>query len=117
MCNDFARVSDEKLCEPAGETCTLGASVSQVKLKSIPLSPAVLPERRRAITALHIAWGLVRPHGDESCRWQAADGRWVAVTVGSDDELGKAIVTDSGGRRELATSFEDALALARSWRT
>lgn len=89
--------------------------MSSAKLK--PLAPTILPERRRAITAIHITWGLVRPQGDESCRWQTVDGRWVAVTVGTGHELGTAIVSDSSGHRESKTSFEDALALAKSWRT
>jgi hypothetical protein len=66
---------------------------------------------------MYITWGLIRPQGDESCRWQAVDGRWVAVTVGTGAELGTAIVTDSSGHRVITESFEEALATAKRWRT
>ena len=65
----------------------------------------------------YVPWRLVTPRGDESCRWQCIDGRWVALTLGRDDEIGRVVVTDSRGRRELVDAYENALRLARHWRT
>jgi hypothetical protein len=65
----------------------------------------------------YVPWRLISPIGDESCRWTHRDGRWVALTLGCDDEIGRVVVTDSSGRRELVDAYESALALARHWRT
>ena len=65
----------------------------------------------------YVPWRLVQPEGRESCRWQCNDGRWVALSLGHDEEIGHVVVTDSGGRRELVDAYESALALARHWRT
>lgn len=54
--------------------------------------------------------------GAESCRWGTADGRWVALTLGHDAELGHVIVSDSNGRRVLIDSYEGALSEAKRWR-
>lgn len=62
-------------------------------------------------------WRLVTPRGFESCRWQCHDGRWVALTLGRDAEIGTVVITDSSGKRETIDSYEDALTLARRWRT
>ena len=67
--------------------------------------------------ALAIAWQLSPPMGAECCRWLCGDGRWIAVTLGSDAELGSVFVTSSDGRQDALPSYEDALALARAWRT
>jgi len=64
-----------------------------------------------------VVWGLVPPRADESCRWETWDGRWVTIVIGTGDDLGKAIVADSTGRREVADSYEAALSIARTWRT
>ena len=71
---------------------------------------------RRPSLSFLVAWKLVPPKDPESCRWECLDGRWVALTIGHDTELGKVVVTDSGGRREQIESYEDALALAKLWR-
>jgi hypothetical protein len=64
-----------------------------------------------------VPWRLVNPCDAESCRWESTDGRWVALTLGHDEELGRVAVSDSRGRRELVDSYEGALMLARLWRT
>ena len=64
----------------------------------------------------YVPWRLVTPRATESCRWQSSDGRWVALTLGKDEEIGSVVVTDSKGRRELVDSYEGALELAKSWR-
>jgi hypothetical protein len=76
----------------------------------------VTPRPRRD-TSEYVPWRLVTPRGPESCRWQCTDGRWVALTLGHDREIGAVVVTDSQGQRALSDSYEAALALARSWRT
>jgi hypothetical protein len=92
--------------------------MSQPKLKPPAAEAVILPlRRRRESTAKHIIWGMVPPKGDESCRWETLDGRWVALAVGSGGDLGRAIVTDSSGRRELVQTYEEGLALARTWRS
>ena len=78
-----------------------------------PLEPL---RARRESTGRHHIWSLARAEGDESCRWKSWDGRWVAITIGSGAELGTVVVACSDGRRESTASYEDALALARSWR-
>jgi hypothetical protein len=64
-----------------------------------------------------VPWRLVSPCESESCRWQCTDGRWVALTLGHDAEIGRVVVSDSRGRRELVDSYEGALTLAREWRS
>ena len=73
--------------------------------------------RERAVTGEYVPWRLVTPRGRESCRWQCTDGRWVALTLGQDDEMGRVVVTDSTGQRQLVDAYESALMLARHWRT
>ena len=58
----------------------------------------------------------VPPKSDESCRWEAWDGRWVSLTIGTGDQFGSVIVAASDGRTEIVSTFEDALALAKVWR-
>ena len=65
----------------------------------------------------YVPWRLTTPRGRESCRWLCTDGRWVALTLGQDDEIGRVVVTDSSGRRQLVEAYESALTLARHWRT
>jgi len=65
----------------------------------------------------YVPWRLVTAKGDESCRWQHIDGRWIALTLGRDEEIGLVVVNDSSGRRETVEAYESALALARHWRT
>jgi hypothetical protein len=78
---------------------------------------ADLDEPRRREINEYVPWRLVTPRGRESCRWQCTDGRWVALTLGHDDEIGIVIVSCSDGQRELIDSYEAALTLARRWRT
>jgi hypothetical protein len=59
---------------------------------------------------------MVPPIGDETCRWESVGGHWVAISMGVDDELGQAIVTNSEGRRDVVDSYEVALATAKLWR-
>jgi hypothetical protein len=73
-------------------------------------------ERRDPTPTEHVPWRLVTPRGSESCRWQHADGRWVSLALGHAEEIGRVVVSDSNGRRELMDSYEGALALARHWR-
>jgi hypothetical protein len=74
-----------------------------------------MPRQSSAIE--YVPWRLVTPRGHESCRWECTDGRWVALTLGHEQEIGAVVVTDSDGQRELSDTYEEALALARRWRT
>jgi hypothetical protein len=80
--------------------------------------PLILtPLRARHDSSERIAaWDIVPPADDETCRWKSIDGRWVAVTIGRDAELGQVIVTSSDGRRHVVDNYEDALTTARLWR-
>ncbi len=82
-----------------------------------PLTP-LRPRRHNtdAWLAIVVPWRLVRAPRGESCRWECIDRRWVTITLGQDHELGLVIVTDSTGRRHACEGYEQALALAKSWR-
>ena len=62
-------------------------------------------------------WRLVQTRPDESLRWESTDGRWVSIAVGYGASKGMMLVMDSLGRCEAEARYEDALALAKSWRT
>lgn len=64
-----------------------------------------------------IPWRLTRAERGESCRWVCVDSRWVSVSLGEGEEMGKVLVEDSSGQREVVGSYEGALALAKTWRT
>lgn len=64
-----------------------------------------------------LSWRSAAPRDDESVRWAHADGRWIAVGLGSGAHTGSAFVRSSTGRCEYLDSYEAALALAREWQT
>ena len=64
-----------------------------------------------------IPWRLDRAEAGESCRWVCVDSRWVSVSLGEGADLGSVVVKSSLGQREVVESYEDALSLAKSWRT
>ena len=64
-----------------------------------------------------VAWRLAPCHPDESVRWECVDGRWVAIALGFGATAGIVLVMDSAGRCESVDSYEDALTLAKRWRT
>ena len=74
----------------------------------VPLKPASSDPIEAYIT-----WSLGAPKGDECCRWHAVDGRWVALSLGQGDEMGRVVLTTSEGVRELIDSYEDALLRAK----
>ena len=96
--------------------------MSKPRLWSVPPAPdlarlkPLTPESLEPSTLND--WQMVRPRTQESCRWESVDGRWITLSLGSQvAEVGKVVVADSNGRRELIDSYEGALALAKSWRT
>jgi len=60
---------------------------------------------------------MVPPRHGEQLRWESSDGRWVSLAAGYGATAGSFLVVDSRGRCESAPSGDDALALARAWRT
>jgi hypothetical protein len=84
--------------------------VSNVRLK------ALRPQRISKVLEAIIPWRLVQAHAGESARWESYDSRWVTVSLGHGDDLGKVIVVRGDGMRRAVESFEDALALAKEWR-
>jgi hypothetical protein len=67
-------------------------------------------------TARYVPWRLARAQAPESCRWECRDGRWVSLTIAHHSAMTKVIVADWSGRRELVDHYEEALALAKTWR-
>lgn len=78
---------------------------------------APLKPRRDTWSGAVIRWHSAPPHAGESARWQSVDGRWVALSLGDGDDLGRAVITGSGERRAVVDSYEEALIVARTWRT
>jgi hypothetical protein len=62
------------------------------------------------------AWRLAPRHDGEVVRWECADGRWLALTMGHGASAGGVLVVDWAGRCEAAASFEEAFELAHNWR-
>jgi hypothetical protein len=60
---------------------------------------------------------MAPPLVGELARWEALDGRWVSIAEGYGASSGRSIVADSRGQCEAVDSYEDALALAKTWRT
>lgn len=83
------------------------ASTDRLRRLKRPSPDALLPA---------VSWHLVAPQTAESVRWVSADGRWIALSLGHEGDMGRVLVADSGGRREWADSYEGALSLARAWR-
>lgn len=71
----------------------------------------------RRVSGPLTAWRTVSPRDGEAVRWQCVDGRWVSVTLGHGASVGTVLVLDSSGRCESVDTSEDALGLAKSWRT
>jgi hypothetical protein len=61
-------------------------------------------------------WRLVATKGRESCRWQATDSSWVALSLGAQGDITKVVVTASDSRSEIVDGYEQGLNLARKWR-
>jgi hypothetical protein len=92
--------------------------VSNPKLKPLRPTPVgTVTGRKRYPTGMFIRWGLAAPKPGESVRWESIDGRWVSISLGHGASVGKAIVADSSGKSEAIETYEDALALAKLWRT
>lgn len=64
-----------------------------------------------------LRWRSIAPERGEAVRWLRTDGRWITVTLGQDDEVGTVVVRSSEGVVEKLDSYEDALALAKKWRS
>lgn len=62
-------------------------------------------------------WRPAVPREDESARWECIDGRWISVSLGTGKRAGMALVQNSGVLCEYVETFEEALALAKRWRT
>jgi hypothetical protein len=82
-----------------------------------PCYDATVVKPPRNSTGTFVRWRLVTPHADEACRWECVDQRWVALRLGKGTQSGQVIVADSTGRETITNSYDEALNLARSWRT
>lgn len=91
--------------------------MSSPKLKPLrPPRESVIGSEPRP-TEVFIRWGMATPKAGESVRWESIDGRWVSISLGHGAAAGRAIVADSEGQEEAVDSYEDALQLAKRWRT
>jgi hypothetical protein len=63
-----------------------------------------------------LPWHVAEPRDDETMRWECADGGWVSIAPGFGATAGMMLVADSAGRCESVASYDDAVALAKSWR-
>ncbi|MCU1283113.1 MAG: hypothetical protein JWM53_6659 [bacterium] len=77
-----------------------------------PLRP-----RRDSWSVRLIRWHAAPPKDGESVRWESIDGRWIAISLGTGDELGHAVVASVEGRRAVVDTYEAALVMAETWRT
>ena len=74
-----------------------------------------LPPTDRFVPVARWRVAVARP--DEAARWTCMDGRSVTVIVGHGDDIGTVLVRSSDGRCERLDSYEEALAIAKSWQT
>jgi hypothetical protein len=91
--------------------------LSQPDLKPLSRRGDGAGEKRRRPTGGFSRWQLAQAQAGELIRWEALDGRWVAIAPGQGASAGSSIVADSRGRFEAVDSYEDAMVLAKSWRT
>jgi hypothetical protein len=84
--------------------------LSNTKLKALrPKAPT--------LTGTYVPWRMTPPRRDESVRWECVDERWVAISMGHGADAGRAVVSNSEGQRERCDTYDEALALAKRWRT
>jgi len=84
------------------------------------LSPALSARYSFAVatsSSTHLPWRPVTPRDGESVRWECVDGRWVAIGLGTGKRAGLAFVHHSGVLCEYVETYEQAIALAKKWRT
>ena len=95
--------------------------LSDPKVKRVgeatPLVAPTLRVRRKDDTGKYVPWRTTSPRGDEAVRWECVDGRWITISLGRDQHAGQALVANAAGQQEYVDSFEDALELAKKWRT
>ncbi len=73
--------------------------------------------RASASAASYLPWRPATPRDGESVRWECVDGRWIAIGLATGKRAGLACVQHSGVLCEYVATYEEALALARKWRT
>ncbi len=79
------------------------------------LSP--LKPRRDTWSQRLVRWHAAPPKRGESVRWESIDGRWVTISLGEGDDIGRAIVASGDGRRAVVDTYEEALVVAETWRS
>ena len=90
-------------------------SDSQRKLRSEPSLEPLRP-RRDTWSARLIRWHAAPPKAGESVRWESIDGRFISISMGEGDELGRAVVSGDG-QRTVVDTYEEALVVAETWRS
>ena len=94
-------------------------SDSHRKLRVAADEPHLEPLRPRRDTwsARLVRWHAAPPKPNESVRWESIDGRWISISLGEGEEIGRAIVTSVDGRRAVVDTYEEALVVAETWRS
>jgi hypothetical protein len=99
-----------------GEVARLSDTYRKLRLASEPqLSP--LQPRRDTWTARLVRWHAAPPKSGESVRWESIDGRWISISLGDGDDIGRAVVTSGDGGRAVVDTYEEALVVAETWRS
>jgi hypothetical protein len=80
-------------------------------------TPALPPLHAEASEPEADGWRSARVRGDEVCRWESTDGRWVTLRFEIPSGTPEVVIEDWGGRRRVVESYEEGLKLARRWRT
>jgi hypothetical protein len=97
------------------------ASAASMSSNEPSLKTAAGNDRRRLSassgTAMYLPWRPVTPRDGESVRWECVDGRWIAIGLATGKRAGFAFVYHSGVLCEYVETYEQALALAKKWRT
>jgi len=93
-------------------------SQSHRKLR-IAREPQLAPLRPRKDTwsARLVRWHAAPPKDGESVRWESIDGRWIAISLGEGDDIGRAVIAGCDGRRAVVDTYEEALVVAETWRS
>lgn len=65
----------------------------------------------------YVPWRTAQPRAGESVRWECVDGRWITIALGEGGHAGQALVCNAAGQCVYVDSYEEALALAKKWRT
>ncbi len=115
--NDRAIKPYEPVPVSSGDRIVFGDVVTYLADARLVYSLVSKPAAAEDAPAPTSTWRLVTALSPESCRWQRGDGCWVSITIALESDFESVMVCDSTGREQQVGSYEEALALAKQWRT